>query len=243
MGKELLFAVTLLLVVTGIINVSYKSNFSNRTKRAIGTKPPGVQGTCGGARRGRSGYIASQNFPHGNYPAGLNCNWTIVVRTGYVIKFEFRYMDVEDAPVQKGSDCGADAISIYDGTRITDPLVGGQKFCGPDTVFNPVYSTKKRVRLNFKTDFSDQFEGFAIFWSAVRPPSVSFNCDFESLNGLCVGWTQHSSANFLWKHHSGRTPSGIMSATGPTNDHTHQSADGKYLYIEASGIQPGKRAI
>jgi len=36
-------------------------------------------------------------------------------------------MDMEDAPIQKGSDCGADSLTIFDGLEKTSGLVGDQK--------------------------------------------------------------------------------------------------------------------
>lgn len=53
-------------------------------------------------------------------------------------------------------------------------------------------------------------------------------CDFE--DGIC-GYTQDSSDQFDWTLNSGRTNS---TRTGPKADHTFQTNEGKYIYIESS---------
>ncbi|KAK7473655.1 hypothetical protein BaRGS_00035133, partial [Batillaria attramentaria] len=64
------------------------------------------------------------------------------------------------------------------------------------------------------------------------------NCNFDS--GLC-SWTRDKGGDFDWQLKSGGTSS---SSTGPTSDHTHGDASGKYVYIEVSAPrQPGDRAL
>lgn len=53
-------------------------------------------------------------------------------------------------------------------------------------------------------------------------------CDFE--DGLC-GYTQDKSDQFDWTLHTGRTNS---NRTGPSADHTFQTNEGTYIYIESS---------
>ena len=52
----------------------------------------------------------------------------------------------------------------------------------------------------------------------------SFNCDFESVNGLCPGWKQSKTDDFDWTLKKGPTPSGLDGSTGPANDHTHKNS-------------------
>ncbi|XP_057292187.1 transmembrane protease serine 5-like [Hydractinia symbiolongicarpus] len=54
-------------------------------------------------------------------------------------------------------------------------------------------------------------------------------CTFE--NGLCPGYTHDNNKNFQWKINSGTTQS-LM--TGPTKDHTLETKQGKYVYMESS---------
>ncbi|XP_061173555.1 MAM and LDL-receptor class A domain-containing protein 2-like [Saccostrea echinata] len=53
-------------------------------------------------------------------------------------------------------------------------------------------------------------------------------CDFE--DGMC-GYTQDVSDQFDWTLHSSRT---VSTSTGPVSDHTYGTAQGHYVYIEAS---------
>jgi hypothetical protein len=63
--------------------------------------------------------------------------------------------------------------------------------------------------------------------------------DFDAFTAIGTGntWEDETTDDFNWTVYSGSTPS---SYTGPTSDHT--SGAGKYLYIEATGNNPSKRA-
>ncbi|XP_066266307.1 MAM domain-containing glycosylphosphatidylinositol anchor protein 2-like [Branchiostoma lanceolatum] len=55
-----------------------------------------------------------------------------------------------------------------------------------------------------------------------------YGCDFEV--DLC-SWTQFAGDNFNWIRHQGGTDSG---ETGPTTDHTLETDQSWYIYIETS---------
>lgn len=62
------------------------------------------------------------------------------------------------------------------------------------------------------------------------------DCDFEA--GLC-GWQDGRDGEFQWTMGTGTT---ATSGTGPAADHTTQSVDGHYLYVEASAKDGGDEA-
>uniref|UniRef100_K1QMS6 MAM domain-containing protein n=1 Tax=Magallana gigas TaxID=29159 RepID=K1QMS6_MAGGI len=69
------------------------------------------------------------------------------------------------------------------------------------------------------------------------PSPSSVTCDFESSN-LCE-WKNDKTDNFDWTWKSGSTST---TNTGPTNDHTTNTASGHYVYIEANGHRQGAKA-
>ncbi|CAG5132826.1 unnamed protein product, partial [Candidula unifasciata] len=62
--------------------------------------------------------------------------------------------------------------------------------------------------------------------------AVTLDCDFENDN-LC-GWNQDNTDDFDWTWHSGETPT---ANTGPRFDHTTNSSEGHYLFMESSAPQ------
>ncbi|XP_072014819.1 MAM and LDL-receptor class A domain-containing protein 2-like [Amphiura filiformis] len=63
-------------------------------------------------------------------------------------------------------------------------------------------------------------------------------CDFEHGDDLC-GYIQDSSDDFDWTLGSGAT---VTPGTGPPYDHTYMTAEGHYLYIEATGHERNDEA-
>ena len=45
-----------------------------------------VDGSCGGVKATKYGYIASPNFPHSEYPPVSDCEWKIIVSKNQVIR-------------------------------------------------------------------------------------------------------------------------------------------------------------
>ncbi|RDD40324.1 MAM and LDL-receptor class A domain-containing protein 2 [Trichoplax sp. H2] len=64
------------------------------------------------------------------------------------------------------------------------------------------------------------------------------NCNFE--NGLCTWMNARKGDNFDWVRHQGSVPS---SFTGPSVDHTLGTANGFYLYMEATGRSNGQKTV
>ncbi|XP_033751998.1 MAM and LDL-receptor class A domain-containing protein 1-like [Pecten maximus] len=67
--------------------------------------------------------------------------------------------------------------------------------------------------------------------------SNSVQCNFE--DGRICGYKQDQSDNFDWTRASGAT---LTSGTGPNSDHTYNTDQGHYMYIDASSAQSGQKA-
>ncbi|XP_071506658.1 MAM and LDL-receptor class A domain-containing protein 1-like [Diadema antillarum] len=67
-----------------------------------------------------------------------------------------------------------------------------------------------------------------------EPMPWAADCSFETGDSIC-GYTNDAGNSMDWILHSGSTNS---ENTGPTNDHTHGSTEGHYVYLEAS--QPAR---
>ena len=59
---------------------------------------------CGGNETGNNGTILSPNYPL-NYPDNSDCEWVISVKPGYIIAFNFEFLDLEQC-------CTCDYIDI-----------------------------------------------------------------------------------------------------------------------------------
>ncbi|XP_069133150.1 MAM and LDL-receptor class A domain-containing protein 1-like [Argopecten irradians] len=67
--------------------------------------------------------------------------------------------------------------------------------------------------------------------------TTSVQCNFE--DGRICGYTQDQTDNFDWTRASGAT---LTSGTGPNSDHTYNTQQGHYMYIDASNAQSGQKA-
>jgi hypothetical protein len=68
--------------------------------------------------------------------------------------------------------------------------------------------------------------------------SCGYNCNFD--NNTCA-WANNSPGAFRWNRFRGATPD---SNTGPSRDHTYNSGQGYYMYVDASnGTQNSKAAF
>jgi len=81
---------------------------------------------------------------------------------------------------------------------------------------------------------------FAACWlqNASAQPALTdrllYNCTFET--GLCNMTLEPDPSGFTWTRFQGSTPS---DPTGPDYDHTTLTAEGWYMYTEATDFQPG----
>ncbi|RDD40325.1 MAM and LDL-receptor class A domain-containing protein 2 [Trichoplax sp. H2] len=75
----------------------------------------------------------------------------------------------------------------------------------------------------------------SFFDQACPPPG---NCNFE--NGYCTWMNAIAGDNFDWIRHQGSVPSTL---TGPLSDHTLGTANGYYIYMEATGRQRGQKTV
>ncbi|XP_066300039.1 MAM and LDL-receptor class A domain-containing protein 2-like [Branchiostoma lanceolatum] len=82
-----------------------------------------------------------------------------------------------------------------------------------------------------KCDFIDDCQDGTSTMPSSDENGCGNDCTFESSAAPLCGWKNSASDNFDWTLHQGHTPS---SSTGPGLDHTTNSVNGHYLYIESS---------
>ncbi|XP_010605410.1 cubilin [Fukomys damarensis] len=101
--------------------------------------------SCGGMYNSSTGIITSPSSSENKYPNNIYCLYKIFVRNNdRVVLLKFHNFDV--AP---SAFCSNDFLAIYDGSNISDPLLG--KFCG--SKLPPVIkSSSNSMLLVFKTD-------------------------------------------------------------------------------------------
>ena len=69
-------------------------------------------------------------------------------------------------------------------------------------------------------------------------PLSTLFCDFENYN-IC-GYTNDVNADFNWRRNKKDT---LTNGTGPSFDHTYQTNEGHYMYIEATPQKNGDNAL
>ncbi|XP_004860031.1 cubilin [Heterocephalus glaber] len=117
--------------------------------------------SCGGTYNASAGIITSPSSSE-NYPNNIYCLYKIFVRNDRVVLLKFRNFDVVPSAV-----CSNDFVAIYDGSNISDPLLG--KFCG--SKLPPVIkSSSNSMLLVFKTDAVQTARGWrAAFRQTLGP--------------------------------------------------------------------------
>ncbi|MBZ3891922.1 Cubilin [Sciurus carolinensis] len=143
--------------------------------------------TCGGTFNFSSGIIRSPSYLQSDYPNNLYCVYTITVRNDRVVLLKFG-----DFNVVPSTFCSHDYLAVYDGSNISDPLLG--KFCGsklPPTI----KSSNNSMVLVFKTDSFQTARGWRVIFRQTLGPqhgcggyltisnSTFVSPDFDS-NGL-----------------------------------------------------------
>nr|CAB3263602.1 MAM and LDL-receptor class A domain-containing protein 2 [Phallusia mammillata] len=190
-----------------------------------------VEGSCNvEIHEGTSGLIASPGFPHSNYSNDVICTYRIVAPVGSHIAYRSLYMDLE----RRGRTNCYDAVNIHfvDDDNST---LGLEQYCDQEEIFIDA-TPGNTLLVEFFSDDTVSASGFVIEWTVVNPAAMppQLNCDFDGAFALCPGWTQiQSDDNFDWSFTRGSTPT---RDTGPYFDHNTESGEGRYAFIEASGV-------
>ncbi|XP_078540816.1 embryonic protein UVS.2-like [Lissotriton helveticus] len=113
---------------------------------------------CGGTFTSSAGTVSSPYFPN-IYNSNMDCGFYIMAPAGYKVSLTFTSFAVEP-----DSSCSFDSLSIFDGAKITSPLIG--KYCGSKLV-PPVTSTGSSLLLQFHSDDSLNMKGFQATYTFV----------------------------------------------------------------------------
>ncbi|XP_062911527.1 adhesion G-protein coupled receptor G6 isoform X1 [Mobula hypostoma] len=102
---------------------------------------------CSETLTGLSGQFSSPCHPK-TYDPNLDCKWTILAPTGFIIQLTFQDFNLEES-----QGCPYDFVAIETGAEKI-------KFCGVTAKGHTLNSTKNEMIVEFKTDFSIQKSGF-----------------------------------------------------------------------------------
>ncbi|XP_078685509.1 CUB and sushi domain-containing protein 1-like [Branchiostoma floridae x Branchiostoma belcheri] len=104
---------------------------------------------CGGDLTAPSGGpVTSPNYP-GYYGNNENCEWSITVPEGSIIRLTFDSFDTEK---------GYDFLTIYDGA--SDNAAEMERLTGDQPHISPIISTSNTLFLRFTSDKSFSYQGF-----------------------------------------------------------------------------------
>ncbi|CAL1529132.1 unnamed protein product [Lymnaea stagnalis] len=117
-------------------------------------------GECGGQLTTPSGVITSPNFP-GQYPHNRRCEWVIIVSPGRSITLTFTDFRLEQH--YSNGFCPWDYVEIYNGNEEDSPSLG--HFCH-DVIPGPIQSSGNVMKVIFRTDRSESFNGFRAVYSS-----------------------------------------------------------------------------
>ncbi|XP_037366570.1 cubilin isoform X2 [Talpa occidentalis] len=117
---------------------------------------------CGGMFNFTSGVIRSPAYSYSDYPNNMFCLYTITVWANRVIQLKFSDFDVVPS-----TSCSNDYLAIYDGSNMSDPLLG--RFCGSKR-FPNIKSSNNSVLLVFKTDSFQTARGWRITFQQTLGP-------------------------------------------------------------------------
>uniref|UniRef100_A0A452U8T7 Cubilin n=1 Tax=Ursus maritimus TaxID=29073 RepID=A0A452U8T7_URSMA len=154
-GDEILSPVTIL----GPVLLNF---YSNAHTTDLGFKFNYKITPCGGVFNFSTGVIKSPAYSYSDYPNNIQCSYTIVGRDDRVLQLKFSDFDVVPSTF-----CSQDYLAIYDGSDISDPLLG--KFCGSELPPN-IKSSNHSLLLVFKTDSFETARGWKITFRETLGP-------------------------------------------------------------------------
>uniref|UniRef100_A0A8C0RW72 Cubilin n=1 Tax=Canis lupus familiaris TaxID=9615 RepID=A0A8C0RW72_CANLF len=154
-GNEILSPVTIL----GPVLLNF---YSNAHTTDLGFKFNYKITSCGGVFNVSTGVIKSPAYSYSDYPNNIYCLYTIVGRDDRVVQLKFSDFDVVPSTF-----CSQDYLAIYDGSNISDPLLG--KFCGSNLPPN-IKSSNHSMLLVFKTDSFQTARGWKITFQQTLGP-------------------------------------------------------------------------
>ncbi|XP_031163547.1 deleted in malignant brain tumors 1 protein isoform X4 [Sander lucioperca] len=129
---------------------------------------------CGSQFYGSSGTFYSPNYP-GPYPPNADCIWNITPGSR-IVQLDFPIVNIE-----YHSNCGYDAIYVYDGPSTSYRLLG--KVCGTNNI--TFHSTGTSLTVRFKSDNSVSRPGFRADFQVVAGGSCRYNCGYQVGNCSC----------------------------------------------------------
>ncbi|KFM74696.1 Neuropilin and tolloid-like protein 2, partial [Stegodyphus mimosarum] len=101
----------------------------------------------------------SPNYPN-DYPRNIMCSLRIKADVGHMVMLDFR--DVFS--IETSATCDYDYLEVRDGAYGYSPLLG--KFCGHEFPIK-LYSTKRYMWLQFKSDDTIEYKGFKAVYDYV----------------------------------------------------------------------------
>ncbi|XP_074596985.1 cubilin-like, partial [Brevipalpus obovatus] len=116
---------------------------------------------CGGVMRENHGTIAFPITGH-VYPPEKTCNWIIIAPRGFIVQLAFTLFHLEEPSM--GSKCRYDFVKIFDGDTVLGPYCGTRQ---PPSV----RSRNEELRVMFKSDKSNQLQGFIASYSFLNQSS------------------------------------------------------------------------
>ena len=112
---------------------------------------------------GSSGFFSSPNFPS-NFPPNTNCNWTITVPAGRIIKVTFFSFALD--PTHNANCLGGDGIPhVFISNVASDDALSEFKICGT-RLPHPVYSDGNSIQVRLVTGSND-YQGFNASYEAI----------------------------------------------------------------------------
>ncbi|XP_050987326.1 CUB and sushi domain-containing protein 3 isoform X1 [Labeo rohita] len=127
---------------------------------------------CGGFLSDLNGVILSPGFP-GNYPSGLDCNWTVKLPVGFGIHLQFLNFSTEAVH---------DYLEVRSGTLDSGTVI--DRFSGP-VVPESFFSTTHETSFFFHSDYSQNKPGFHITYEAYELQRCPDPRPFR--NGVVIG--------------------------------------------------------